>query len=230
MRKEAEQKAIAILQREEAFAAATKQELTELIHHETTVLREFKKGQAVLPAYGISHSFGLLLSGGCLAETGRRIVGKAQSGDVFALDKLFSPQKETALRLVAEEDGKVLFVSKTAVEELMRKNFAVTQSFLQMLSAKIDTLNGTVVAAKSTSAEEKLAHFLLEHKKAQSNELALSPDLGKLAKQVGIGKDALNRSLDRLHTAGAIGFRGRTLVIENMERLQNFQTKGEDSE
>ncbi len=228
MRKETEQKAAAVLQKEEVFAAAAKEEITGLIHHESTVLREYKKGQTVFPAHGAAHSFVLLLSGSCLVENSRKIIGKAENGSVFALETLFSTRKEPQLRLVAEEDGKALFFAKTAVEELMQKNFAVALCFLQVLTNRIDVLNGTVEAAKSSSAEAKLAQFLLKHKKAQSNEVALSPDLTKLCRQIGIGKDALNRALDRLHTAGAIGFQGGKLVIENTERLQSF--RGKDGE
>ena len=52
MRKEAEQKAIAVLRGHPCFAAAGEEELARLVRHESTVLREMEKGQIVFPPHG----------------------------------------------------------------------------------------------------------------------------------------------------------------------------------
>ena len=228
MRKETEQKAAAALQKHPCFSAATNEELLRLVRHETTVLREFTKGQTVFPAHGLSRAFGLLLSGSCLVKRGGRIVRTAPNGSVFALDLLFNAGQEPAESYAAQTDGKVLFISKTAVEELMQADFAVTQGFLAYLTAQIVELGGRAAAADSGSAEAQTARFLAEHQKQGSDEVALSPDFGKLARQIGVSRDALNRALDRLTAAGAIGLRGKTLTITDREKLKLFMQGKKD--
>ena len=222
MRKETEQRAVALLQKHPCFAAATREELEKLLRHESTVLREFTKGQTVYPAHGVGQAFGLLLSGSCLVRHGGRVVQTLPGGSVFALESLFGARRDPAEACVAQTDGKALFLSKTALEELLQADFAVTQSCLAFLTAQIDALNAAAAAAAGGSAEAKTAGFLLEHKKQGGDEVALPPDFSKLARQIGVSRDALNRALDRLTAAGAIGFRGKSIVIRDPEKLDRF--------
>ena len=226
MRKETEQKAVALLQKHPCFAAATAAELTRLVRHETTLLREFTKGQTVFPAHGVSHACGLLLSGGCVVKRGGRIVKTLPAGSVFALETLFGGSFRDVL--VAQADGKALLIAKEAVEDLLRADFAVAQGFLAFLSEQIDALNGAAAAAGSGSAESRTARLLLEHQKPGANEVALAPDFGKLARQIGVSKDALSRALDRLTAAGAIGLGGKGIVIISREKLLQFINENEE--
>ncbi len=226
MRKETEQKAVALLQKHPCFAAATQQELTLLVRHETTLLREFTKGQAVFPAHGVSQAFGLLLSGGCVVKRGGRIVKTLPAGSVFALETLFGGS--TSDVLAAQADGKALLIAKEALEDLLRADFAVAQGFLAFLSDQIDALSGAAAAAGSGSAESKTARVLLEHRKQNSDEVALAPDFGRLARQIGVSKDGLSRALDRLTAAGAIGLGGKGIVIISREKLLQFINENEE--
>ena len=228
MRKETEQKAVALLQKHPAFAAATDEELTRLLRHESTTLREFTGGQTVFPAHGAARAFGLLLSGSCAVKRGGRIVKTVPPGSVLALEELFGAEREAAQQVyTAQTDGKALLISRTAVEELLRASFAVTQGFLAFLTAQIDALSRQAAAAGSGSAEAKTARVLLEHKKQGGDEVALAPDFDKLARLTGVSRAALSRALDRLTAAGSIGLRGGKLVIKDPEKLNEIITENE---
>ena len=110
----------------------------------------------------------------------------------------------------------------------MQANFSVTQGFLAFLSAQIDALNGVAAAAEGGSAEAKTAAFLLEHKKKDGDEVAVTPDFSKLARQIGVSRDALSRAFDRLTAAGAIGLRDKGLVIKDLDKLKIFLTENEE--
>lgn len=228
MRKEAEQKAIAVLRGHPCFAAAGEEELARLVRHESTVLREMEKGQTVFPPHGMKRVFGLLLSGGCLVRRGGRIVREAPGGSVFALESLFGAGGEPAEIYVAQSACKALFFSKTAVEELMRADFAVTQGMLAFLTERIEALSTLAAAAGSGSAEAGTAAFLRARQKKGSDEIALPLDFGKLARQIGVSRDALSRAFDRLTAAGAIGLRDGKIVIKDAEKLDQFIIENEE--
>lgn len=228
MRKETEQKAVAALQKHPCFAAATQEELTRLVRHESTVLREFAKGQTVFPLHTGAQAFGLLLSGSCVVKRGGRIKKSLSGGSVFALESLFGAGREQTEVYTAQTDGKALLISKTAAEELLQASFAVTQGFLAFLSAQIDALGGLAAAAEGGSAEAKTAAFLLEHKKKDGDAVAVTPDFSKLARQIGVSRDALSRAFDRLTAAGAIGLRDKGLVIKDLDKLKIFLTENEE--
>ena len=167
-----------------------------------------------LPADGIPFNVGEI--------EGRLPDSATELPEVVASESLFGARRDPAEACVAQTDGKALFLSKTALEELLQADFAVTQSCLAFLTAQIDALNAAAAAAAGGSAEAKTAGFLLEHKKQGGDEVALPPDFSKLARQIGVSRDALNRALDRLTAAGAIGFRGKSIVIRDPEKLDRF--------
>ncbi len=226
MRKEAEQKAVALLKQHPCFSAAAQEELAALVRHESTVLREFTKGQTMFPPHGGAPVFGLLLSGGCVVKRGGRIVRTVPAGSVFALETLFGAGRAAEV-YTAQADGKALLITKAAAEELMRADFAVAQGFLAFLSEQIDALNSRAEAAGSGSAEAKTAKLLLAHQKP-GGEVGLTPDFSKLARQIGVSRDALSRALDRLTAAGAIGLRDQKLMITDGEKLRQFIHENEE--
>ena len=69
---------------------------------------------------------------------------------------------------------------------------------------------------------------MLEHQKPGGNEVALAPDFGKLARQIGVSRDALSRAFDRLTAAGAIGLRDGKIVIKDAEKLDQFIIENEE--
>ena len=110
----------------------------------------------------------------------------------------------------------------------MRADFAVTQGMLGFLTERIEALSTLAAAAGSGSAEAGTAAFLRARQKKGSDEIALPLDFGKLARQIGVSRDALSRAFDRLTAVGAIGLRDGKIVIKDAEKLDQFIIENEE--
>lgn len=221
IRKEIKDKACRLLSVHTVFAGANQAALAGMLDGENALLHDVVKGQQVYPCRNAKKAVVLLLSGEAAIKRGGKIISTAAEGEIFGLQELYS-ENEAGFTVSALSDCRTVILRKTAVDELISGDFSVAQGYLCYLSHKIIEAEKASAVSTATSAESKLAQYLLSRPVNAANEISLPQDMAKLAKQLGLGKDGLYRALDKLNTSGAIGFSGAGLVLKSRELLATF--------
>ena len=218
-RKELFEKAVKLLAMHPAFSGAKEEALRYILASEDAVLKDFSKGQQVFPCHGIKKAVGVILTGGCHLLEGGRITASKPDGFVFGAETLYSSLAE-GFTLSASQDSKVIFIKKSAVDRLLQDDFSASRSFLEFLSER--ETQEKIRESRKSDAEGKLAEYLLARPKNSKNEVSLPQDMLKVAKQLGLSKDSLYKAIEKLNSAGAIGFSGTAICIKSEELLKKF--------
>ncbi|MBR6619033.1 MAG: Crp/Fnr family transcriptional regulator [Clostridia bacterium] len=221
IRKELADKAIKQILACPAFAGAKEEALRYILASADVLLREVSKGQQIYPCHGVKKCVGLVLTGGCHRLKNGRIVAAENDGFVFGVQSLYS-SKDDDFVLTASQDSKVIIIKKAAVDWLIQDDFSVARSYLGFLSDFANQVYEKPEGKNRECAEKKLAAYLLSRPKNAKNELELPQDMLKIAKQLNVTKDALFKAIEKLNSAGAIAFNGRTVCIADEEKLKKF--------
>lgn len=218
-RKELFEKAVKLVSQHPAFSGASEEAIRYILASDGVLLREVSKGQQVFPCHGVKKAVGLVLTGGChLLENGR-ITASKEDGYFFGVQTLYCTKDED-FTLTAAQDSKVVFVKKSAVDWLLQDDFSAARSYLEFLSDEI--MADKSKETQNSNSEGLLAEYLLTRPKNAKNEVSLPQDMLKLARQLNLTRDGLYRAIEKLNSAGAIGFSGSSVCIKDEEKLKAF--------
>jgi|GEM_PF-5256537 len=218
-RKELFDKAVKLVSEHSAFSGAKEEALRYLLASEDVLLREFSKGQQVFPCHGIKKAVGLVLTGSCHICKDRKIVETKADGYIFGVNTLYL-SADCDFSLMAAQDSKVVFIKKSAVDWLLQDDFSAAKSYLEFLSAEINSTSEQSAVLKKASGESKLAEYLLSRPRNSKGEVSLPQDFLKLSKQLGLDKNTFFKAIESLNSDGAIAFNGSTLCITDEEKLK----------
>lgn len=222
MRKETADKAVKLIMAHPAFSGIKEEALRYILASEDVLLKEFSKGQQVFPCHGVKKAIALILTGSCHVCENRKIVETKTDGCFFGIQSLYL-SADADLTLAAAQDSKVVFIKKSAVDWLLQDDFTVAKSYLTFLSEEINRLSAKKQndILESSSAESKLAQYLLSRPRNAKGEVALPQDMLKLSKQLGLDKNALFKAVEVLNSEGAIVLHGSAVCIADEEKLKN---------
>lgn len=223
VRKEIKDKVCRLLCGHAAFSGVLPDKVAAAADSDNVLLHDVAKGQQIFPCHSSKKAVVLLLSGQAAVKRADRIVSTVSEGEIFGTQTLYSDSGD-GMTVSALTDCRTVVFKKAAVDELLGSDFAAAQGYLRYLSHKISDANGNFAASQATSAESKLAQYLLSRQVNAIGEVSLPQDMLKLAKQLGLGKDGLYRAFDKLNSSGAIGFSGSRVTVKNRELLETFRS------
>ena len=221
IRTQTKEKAVSLLAAHPVFSAADRAGLLNSLDSEDALFKEFAKGQTVYPCHSAKRAVVLLTSGECTVKQNEKITGTASQGSVFGLESLYG-STQADFKVCATTDCKALVLKKAVVDQILENDFSVTQQYLAFLTDRLSKLSDKAQTLSGSSAESKLAAYLLARPRNSQNEVELPQDLLKLSKQLSLGRDALYRAIDRLNSSGAIKWSGRAVSIADEEKLKEF--------
>lgn len=220
-RKELFDKAVKLVSEHPAFSGTKEETLRYVLASEDVLLREVSKGQQVYPAYGVKKAVGLVLTGSCHICKDRKIVETKTDGYIFGVQSLYL-SSDCDFSVMAAQDSKIVFIKKPAVDWLLQDDFSAVKSYLEFLSAEINSASEKNDGRKKASAESKLAGYLVSRPHNSKGEVSLPQDMLKLAKQLELDKNTLFKAIEALNAEGAIAFNGSAVCITDEEKLKSF--------
>mgnify|MGYP003307544550 CR=1 FL=1 len=98
----------------------------------------------------------------------------------------------------------------------MQDDFSAAKSYLEFLSAEINSTSEQSTALKKASAESKLAEYLLSRPRNSKGEVSLPQDILKLAKQLELDRNTLFKAIEALN-AELEKIKGVTVLAEEVK-------------
>ncbi len=149
------------------------------------------------------------------------ILRTATRGEILGAASLFLKQAPPISHIEALGNCRALFMSASAVRELLQKDSRFLDAFLAFLAGRVRFLNQKIRCFTAGSAERRLALWLIAEER---ETLTLPNSLSALADTLDIGRASLYRALDKLEQEGLIRRNGREIhVISQDEILRKYQ-------
>lgn len=145
-----------------------------------------------------------------------RVVG---SGGILGVTSAFTESRESLSHIRAIKETEAIFVSRENMQRLVSESKGFAESYIRLLTAKIQFLNGRIKAYTSHSAESRLALHLLSLDETQSGRVMTGLSKTDLADMLDIGRASLYRALDSLTEKGIIKYEKNEFTVLNRASL-----------
>lgn len=128
----------------------------------------------------------------------------------------------------AAEDSTLLFLDKKSFDDLCLSHPRIALSVIRLIGGRLRRLTHLIEEISLRDVSHRLAWWLLEKartigkKDNRGIEFELDASHAEIASQIGTVREVVSRTLSRLEADGLISTSGRTLRIEDLERLQSM--------
>lgn len=142
-----------------------------------------------------------------------KIFGMFTSGELVAIAAVFMPHHRFPMSLRARTDGNALMLEKQAILALCHACPAIMEQLLSQFSLKLYENINHIDWLTSSTAEQRLAAYLLELKQSQNSPCVVLPlSRGQLAAKLGIRYETLSRLFS--------GWRHKALIDINKDTVK----------
>ncbi|BBU98724.1 Crp/Fnr family transcriptional regulator [Providencia hangzhouensis] len=151
-----------------------------------------------------------------------KIFGLFCTGEIVAIAAVFMPHNRYPMSLRAKTDGEALLLDKRDILRLCHACPQIMEKLLRRFSSKLYENINHIDWLTSSSAEQRLAAYILDlkHKQLTSN-IVLPLSRGQLAAKLGIRYETLSRLVSGWRQKGFIDIEKDTVHIHN----ENYLTK-----
>jgi CRP-like cAMP-binding protein len=149
-----------------------------------------------------------------------KVFGMFTSGELVAIAAVFMPHNRFPMSLRARTDGSALMLEKQAILSLCHACPAIMVQLLSQFSLKLYENINHIDWLTSSTAEQRLAAYLLDLKRCQKSNYVLLPlSRGQLAAKLGIRYETLSRLFSGWRQKAFIGINKDTIQITNESYL-----------
>ncbi|MFT8348107.1 Crp/Fnr family transcriptional regulator [Clostridium saccharoperbutylacetonicum] len=214
------------LEGNEFFKNLSFNEIEKLISHISYSLKKYHKGEVIANEEDECSSLGFVLDGVVEIQriylSGKQIVLKRLSnGDVFGEALVFSNKSNYPATIIAVNDCKILYISKSDILKLCTIDERVLGNFMATLSNKIFMLNSKIKSIAFKSIKHRVINYILEQATVQKSEsIKLKESKEEIASTMGIPRPSLSRELMNLRDLNYIEFSRNTIKILDIEGLE----------
>ncbi len=208
------------------FYAVPMSTIERIVASPDCTVRTYDKAQLVYGKTEFSRSLGVVLSGSLRVtksgDGGHSIIMSTLSaGSVFGAAALFTDQPEYAADIRAVSAAQIVFFTQRLVQRMMRYDAQIAVNYVRYLSERIRFLNRKLYFLSSGTAEQRLASFLLDNL-SEGEAAELPMPLNKLSLALNVSRASLYRAFDALGEEGAIVKNGKSICINDAERLKKY--------
>lgn len=149
-----------------------------------------------------------------------KIFGLFTVGEIVAIAAVFMPHNRYPMSLRAKTDGEALLLDKRDILELCHNCPQIMAKLLTRFSTKLYENINHIDWLTSSSAEQRLAAYLLDLKHKQLGQHIILPiSRGQLAAKLGIRYETLSRLVSGWRQKGFINIDKDTVQIHNEHYL-----------
>jgi CRP/FNR family transcriptional regulator, dissimilatory nitrate respiration regulator len=167
-----------------------------------------------------------------------------EEGEMYGEDLLFGTNNLFPVSIEAVSNSKILYIPKSVMIPMLRKNYFLNQNFIRLLSDKVSAQNERIALLSQKTLRQKIAFYLLElynkggkksppgrsRTSAASLELELPVSKEIIAKLLAMPRPSFSRELINMEKDGLIRVDGRTIRIVDLQKLEQGAIEGYSDE
>lgn len=134
---------------------------------------------------------------------------------------LFSENNYFPYSVMSATPCKILFIKKTAISDLLKKDYAFTKNYIEFLSNRINVFNNKINLLKVRDVRSKLILYLSsETQKNNNTSFILSHTREEIANIIGVARPSVSRELKNMVDDQLIKIDKRKITIINLDLLK----------
>ncbi len=207
------------------FQGLKKDEIGDIIRNVQHTVKKFSKGDLVASEGDPLNHLIIVVKGSVVGEMmdfeGKVLrVELLKAPDTIATAFLFGNNNRFPVNVTAQEDTRLLYVSKIGLMDLFSTNQQVMQNFLDIMANRAQFLSKQMKILGLGTIRGKVAHFLLEQvKRFSSLKFRIELTQSQLAERFGVTRPSLARTLREMNDEGYIVTKGKEFEIRDKAGL-----------
>jgi|WetSurMetagenome_2_1015567.scaffolds.fasta_scaffold297865_2 CRP/FNR family transcriptional regulator, dissimilatory nitrate respiration regulator len=207
------------------FRGISGDELTTLFQSINHYFKQFRSGELLAQAGENVDKAMLLVSGRLQGEmvdfAGNSLkIEELDPPQMVAAAFLFGPQSRFPVYLSAITDGKILVIPKKDFISMLTLEPRVMVNYINIVSGKAQFLSGKITFLSLKTIREKIAYFLLQKMKNDSNNLIIIEQTQtNLADLFGITRPSLSRTILEMEKQGILTWTRESVKILDLVKL-----------
>ncbi len=163
-----------------------------------------------------------------------------EEGEMYGEDLLFGTNNLYTVTIEAVTNSRILYIPRTVMIPMLRKNYFLNQNFIRLLSDKVQTQNERITLLSQKTLRQKIAFYLLEQYKnqlprSQPGKIKRTDDQGIvelpvskeiISKLLAMPRPSFSRELINMEKDGLIKVDGRNIRILDLSELEHGALEG----
>lgn len=153
-----------------------------------------------------------------------KVVRMVGPGDTFGEEGAFL-NRPCPMSVQAVRDSILVQLERTSLQETMERNCELSNMIMTHLCARLCDLVENLETCVQRNSAQRVVHYLMQMAPREVGPFELVLDVNKqtIASQLNLAPETFSRVLGRLARDGCIEVKGRSIKVNDINALQNFE-------
>lgn len=162
------------------------------------------------------------------SEGKEKIINVLSVGDFFGETNILGTKKVSNISATAIKDTEICTISKSDLEELIKRNPSIALSLLEGLSERLEKFQNLSITLSDSKPEKRIACMLIEfidkYSFYENEELVVELPLKReeMANYCGIARETLSRKLSSFEKRGILKLGTKKIIILEKNLLEDL--------
>jgi CRP-like cAMP-binding protein len=215
------------LSRTNIFSGLNEENIVELLHDKPFRLKEYAKEEYVAYSHDVCNDMLIVVQGSVRGEMTDFSGKKLKIEDIIAPRPLaaafiFGRDNRFPVDIIANEAATVLVIPRDVLLFLLQHSQVVLKNYLNAISSRTQFLSNKIRFLSFKTIREKLANYILNNIKKDSNVFILNQSQTELADFFGVTRPSLARALAEMGKEGILHTERREITILDKEKFNKL--------
>ena len=215
------------LQQAQVFKGLTTDEVETILGNVSYKVRKFRAGSLIAQQGDQVNSLIIVMSGlvkGEMVDFAGRVIKieDIPASGALASAFIFGNRNRFPVNVIAQSDGELLVIEKSAFLSLLMRNDRTLTNFLDLISNRSQFLSEKIKFLNFKTIKGKLAHYILQSAGSSGNSVTFGMTQSELADYFGVARPSIARALGDMEEEGIIEASGKHIKILNRKKLSDL--------
>ncbi|HEX2394233.1 MAG TPA: Crp/Fnr family transcriptional regulator [Bacteroidales bacterium] len=216
-----------VLSETNIFRGLTGENISALLQDKPFRIRSFEKDEYVAYSHDPCNDMLIVVKGTVRGEMSDFSGKKLKIEDIpaprpLAVAFIFGRENRFPVDIIANEPSKIMVIPRDVLIYLLQHSQVVLKNYLNAISSRTQFLSGKIRFLSFKTIREKMANFILNNSRADSNHIVLNQTQTELADFFGVTRPSLARTLAEMENEGIIRVERKEITIMNKEKLNKL--------
>ncbi len=209
------------------FMGMSAEQIRELFRDKPFRLKEYQRDDYIAYAHDVCNDMLIVVKGSVRGEmsdfSGRRLkIEDIPAPRPLAAAFIFGKDNRFPVDIIANESCVIMIIPRDVLIFLLQQSQVVLKNYLNAISSRTQFLSNKIRFLSFKTIKEKIANYILNNIKPDSNQFQLKQSQTELADFFGVARPSLARALAEMSDEGIIKVDRRDIVITDKKKLNNL--------
>lgn len=219
-----------ILAKTNIFEGISPTEIEILLSGKPYRVKEYARDEYIAYSHDTCYDMLIVLKGSVRGEmtdfSGKKLkIEDIMAPRPLAIAFVFGHENRYPVDIIANEQSAILIIPRDVMVFLLQHSQVILQNYLNAISSRTQFLSNRIRFLSFKKMKEKIAFYILNHLKKDSNTLTLNQTQTELADFFGVTRPSLARALKEMEEEGILQARRREMKILDKEKMNKLLNK-----